>query len=78
MFWTPAFAGVTIQETFYETIKAEDRRKDPHFQIRLSRFPFFNSQSSIIPVVIPHSEFRIPHLFAPLTPPPFLVIVKTS
>jgi hypothetical protein len=20
MFWTPAFAGVTIQETFYETI----------------------------------------------------------
>jgi len=21
MFWTPAFAGVTIQETFYETIK---------------------------------------------------------
>jgi len=21
MFWTPAFAGVTIQETFYEIIK---------------------------------------------------------
>jgi hypothetical protein len=23
-FWTPAFAGVTLQETFYETIKAEE------------------------------------------------------
>jgi hypothetical protein len=21
MFWTPAFAGVTLQETFYETVK---------------------------------------------------------
>jgi len=24
MFWTPAFAGVTIQETFFETIKIDD------------------------------------------------------
>jgi hypothetical protein len=23
MFWTPAFAGVTLQETFYEIIKIE-------------------------------------------------------
>jgi hypothetical protein len=23
MFWTPAFAGVTLQETFYETITIE-------------------------------------------------------
>jgi hypothetical protein len=25
--WTPAFAGVTVQETFYETILLEVRRK---------------------------------------------------
>ena len=25
LFWTPAFAGVTIQETFYETIKFEGK-----------------------------------------------------
>jgi hypothetical protein len=25
MFWTPAFAGVTAQETFYETIKIAER-----------------------------------------------------
>jgi hypothetical protein len=24
MFWTPAFAGVTIPETFYEIIKVAD------------------------------------------------------
>jgi hypothetical protein len=24
MFWTPAFAGATLQETFYETIKFDD------------------------------------------------------
>jgi len=24
MFWTPAFAGVTTQETFYETINPDD------------------------------------------------------
>ena len=23
MFWTPAFAGVTLQETFYETINVD-------------------------------------------------------
>jgi hypothetical protein len=27
MFWTPAFAGVTIQETFYEIIKIWCSRK---------------------------------------------------
>jgi hypothetical protein len=26
MFWTPAFAGVTLQETFYEIIKFVDRK----------------------------------------------------
>jgi hypothetical protein len=25
MFWTPAFAGVTIQESFYEIIKWEEK-----------------------------------------------------
>jgi hypothetical protein len=28
MFWTPAFAGVTLQETFYETIKFIRREKE--------------------------------------------------
>jgi len=27
MFWTPAFAGVTTQETFYETIDLEKLKK---------------------------------------------------
>jgi hypothetical protein len=29
MFWTPAFAEVTLQETFYETIKIDDLVKSP-------------------------------------------------
>jgi hypothetical protein len=28
-FWTPAFAGVTLQETFYENIKIERKEENP-------------------------------------------------
>jgi hypothetical protein len=36
MFWTPAFAGVTLQKTFYETI-----------QIRTTRI-FFSSHPNLL------------------------------
>ena len=38
MFWTPAFAGVTLQETFYEIIKFGVKRMISRAEIVSSRF----------------------------------------
>jgi hypothetical protein len=40
MFWTPAFAGVTIQETFYETIKEGMLENFYHFLLFISHSEF--------------------------------------
>jgi hypothetical protein len=37
MFWTPAFAGVTLQETFYEIIKVDSKTYCE--KIKRKRFP---------------------------------------
>ncbi|MCX5918875.1 MAG: hypothetical protein NTX30_19615 [Deltaproteobacteria bacterium] len=36
MFWTPAFAGVTLQETFYEIINIPKGEK-----VRMGDFEFY-------------------------------------
>jgi hypothetical protein len=43
MFWTPAFAGVTLQETFYEIIKI-----DCQFAGAAGGRPFFMRPSDFI------------------------------
>ena len=40
--WTPAFAGVTLEETFYEIIKPE--KQNSKFEIRNSKLSVSNKE----------------------------------